>query len=165
MIKKILLFAAFTLGSRAATVLPSVSPGQDAAAGIVRPDAAYTRRVFYVGGDYNKTARGTVLQNQIYIEQLTPAAGKTQPHPIIMLHTGDISGIVWLNKPDNGTGWASFLLNQGYEVFLVDEWSVGRSGPESTAYISRYGAGTGVNYSPDKISSILNNQELTIIFS
>lgn len=193
MIKKLLLFAAFALGSRAATVLPSISPGQGAAAEIVRPDAAYTRRVFYLGGDYYKTATGTVLQNQIYIEQLTPAAGKTQSHPIIMLHGGDISGIVWLNKPDNGTGWASFFLNKGYEVFLVDEWSVGRSGPESTVYTATDGSGTGyeiaevafsapqlynkyyqarfhtqwpgVNYTSDKMSSILNNQELTIIFS
>ena len=53
-----------------------------------------------------------------------------------MLHDGDICGLVWLNKPSNGTGWASLFFNQGFDVFIADEWNIGRSGPESTAYTS-----------------------------
>jgi hypothetical protein len=94
MIKELLLIAAFALRLGTGTVTSSVTPDQGAAAGRTHHDAAYTRRVFYVGGDYNKTALGTVLQNQIYVEQLTPAAGKTQTHPIVMLHGDDLSGIV-----------------------------------------------------------------------
>ena len=33
----------------------------------------------------------------------------------------------WLNKPDGGKGWASYFLDQGYEVILVDITTVGRS--------------------------------------
>ena len=33
----------------------------------------------------------------------------------------------WLNKPDGNRGWASYMLNKGYEVYLLDQWSVGRS--------------------------------------
>ncbi len=37
----------------------------------------------------------------------------------------------WLNKPDDGRGWASWFLDHGYEVFLIDIWSVGRSSSET----------------------------------
>ena len=133
MILRCVFMAAFGLISHAATQVSNSSALQFGSTQQPLSDAAYTRRVFYVGGDYNMTSSGPVLQNQIYIEQLTPAAGKTKPYPLIMLHGGDISGLVWLNKPDNGTGWASYFLHQGFEVFIVDEWSVGRSGPESTS--------------------------------
>lgn len=141
MILRLIFVMAFSLASHAAMQVSNSSGLQFSSTQQPFSDAAYTRRVFYVGGDYNTTSSGTILQNKIYIEQLTPAAGKTKPYPLIMLHGGDVSGLVWLNKPDNGTGWASYFLNQGFEVFIVDEWSVGRSGPGSTAYTSTDGSG------------------------
>lgn len=33
----------------------------------------------------------------------------------------------WLNKPDGSPGWASFFLSRGYEVFVPDQTSRGRS--------------------------------------
>lgn len=33
----------------------------------------------------------------------------------------------WLNKPDGNRGWASYMLEKGYEVYIIDQWSVGRS--------------------------------------
>ena len=33
----------------------------------------------------------------------------------------------WLNKPDGGAGWASYFLSQGYLIYIIDVWSVGRS--------------------------------------
>lgn len=139
MILRPVFLVAFGLASHAATQNSSGLQLGNTQQPLV--DAAYTRRVFYVGGDYNTTNSGTVLRDKIYIEQLTPAAGKTKPYPLIMLHGGDISGSVWLNKPDNGTGWASYFLTQGFEVFIVDEWNVGRSGADSTAYTSTDGPG------------------------
>ena len=96
-------------------------------------EARHTRKVFYVGGEYNKTATGTILKNQIYVEQLTPAGGVTQPRPLILIHGGVLSGDLWLNKPDGGRGWASFWLDRGYKVYIVDDWSVGRSGSETSS--------------------------------
>lgn len=37
----------------------------------------------------------------------------------------------WLNKPDGNRGWASYFLEKGYEVFIVDIWGTGRSNPSS----------------------------------
>jgi pimeloyl-ACP methyl ester carboxylesterase len=33
----------------------------------------------------------------------------------------------WLNKPDGGTGWASRFIEQGYEVYIIDQPARGRS--------------------------------------
>jgi len=33
----------------------------------------------------------------------------------------------WLNKPDGGKGWASWFLDHGYEVYIIDQPHVGRS--------------------------------------
>ncbi|KAL8672575.1 MAG: hypothetical protein Q9168_002980 [Polycauliona sp. 1 TL-2023] len=90
-------------------------------------EARHTRKVYYVGGTYNQTASGTVLQNQVYVEQLTPAGGIIQPKPLILLHGGNIAGDLWLNRPDGGRGWASFFLDRGYQVYIVDAWDMGRS--------------------------------------
>lgn len=33
----------------------------------------------------------------------------------------------WLQTPDNRKGWASYFIERGYEVYIVDVLSVGRS--------------------------------------
>ena len=35
---------------------------------------------------------------------------------------------VWLNTPDGRKGWASYYLERGHEVYIVDLYGVGRSG-------------------------------------
>ena len=115
--------------SVAIAVVPGSIPISPSSGGaqIAVTEARHTRKVFYIGGNYNKTATGTILQNQIYVEQLTPAGGITQSKPLVLLHGGDLAGDLWLNKPDGGRGWASFWLDRGYQVYILDEWSVGRS--------------------------------------
>lgn len=108
---------------------PSVPPSSGTSQ-IAITEARHTRKVFYVGGQYNKTASGTILENSIYVEQLTPAGGVSQPKPLVLIHGGNLAGDLWLNKPDGGRGWASFFLDRGYQVYILDAWSVGRSGPQ-----------------------------------
>lgn len=95
-------------------------------------DAFYQRSIFYAGGEYTFSAanNGTILVNQLYVEQLTPKSGKKQKYPVVFVHGGGVSGTQWLNKPDGNPGWASYMLNKGYEVYIVDQWSVGRSSPD-----------------------------------
>ncbi|KAK3176267.1 hypothetical protein OEA41_007590 [Lepraria neglecta] len=92
-------------------------------------EALHRRNVFYAGGEYvfNATQGGTILINQQYVEELIPAAGAKHPYPIVFFHGGGISGAQWLNKDDGNAGWASYFLNQGYVVYILDIWSVGRS--------------------------------------
>ncbi|KAK9421505.1 hypothetical protein SUNI508_05740 [Seiridium unicorne] len=89
-------------------------------------EALHRREYFFVGGQYVNTSSGTLLQNQMYVEKLSPAE-ISQPYPLIFIHGGGQDGTNWLNKPDGGKGWASWFLEKGYEVFLVDETARGRS--------------------------------------
>ncbi|KAL8739005.1 MAG: hypothetical protein Q9181_000287 [Wetmoreana brouardii] len=92
-------------------------------------EAFYQRNIFYAGGhyQYSNTSHGTILVNQLYVEQLTPVGGKKHKYPVVFVHGGGVSGTQWLNKPDGNRGWASYMLDHGYEVFIIDQWSVGRS--------------------------------------
>ncbi len=130
MLRCIFAIAALLFNFNAAiAIMPGSIPISPSSGGaqIAITEARHTRKFLYVGGDYNHTTSGTILQNQVYVEQLTPAGGISQKLPIVLLHGGDLSGDLWLNKPDAGRGWASFWLDRGYQVYIVDEWSVGRS--------------------------------------
>ncbi|KAI4107845.1 MAG: hypothetical protein LQ339_002455 [Xanthoria mediterranea] len=99
----------------------------------------HRRTVFFVGGRYvfNETTKSTNAVDQMYVEQLTPERGVRQPHPLIFLHGGGLTGLTWLNTPDNRKGWASYFLEQGYLVHLIDITNVGRSSrpPSTPSYL------------------------------
>ncbi|PMD29900.1 alpha/beta-hydrolase [Hyaloscypha variabilis F] len=90
-------------------------------------EAAHHRSFFYVGGEYVKTSAGYVLQDQMYVERLLPIGGSKQPYPIVFLHGGAQTGTNWLNKPDGEKGWASWFIDRGYEVYIIDQPHTGRS--------------------------------------
>ncbi|POS77821.1 hypothetical protein DHEL01_v203796 [Diaporthe helianthi] len=88
--------------------------------------AHYARDVFYVGGRYYEDATGNRTTRQLYVEKLTPPA-VTQSRPVVFFHGGGGSGVTWLNTPDNRKGFASYFIEQGYQVYIVDQTGVGRS--------------------------------------
>lgn len=91
-------------------------------------ETGYRRDFFYVGGETVTTAAGSnITANQLYVEKLSPLGGATHPHPLVFFHGGGFSGTTWLNTPDNRPGFASYFVGQGYQVYLVDFNSVGRS--------------------------------------
>ena len=59
-------------------------------------EALHRRNIFYVGGEYvyNATQGGTILINDQYVEELTPAGGVKHPYPIVFFHGGGVSGAV-----------------------------------------------------------------------
>ena len=94
-------------------------------------EAKYSRYIFYTGGEYVNysddlytfgalTKDGSVIGNQMYVEELVPAAGVNKTYPLVLLPGARtlFGGAGWLNIPDNRTGWASYFLNQGYVVYL-----------------------------------------------
>ncbi|KAF5662742.1 fusarubin cluster-esterase [Fusarium heterosporum] len=86
------------------------------------------RSFFYVGGRYvDDGDGGHVFRDQMYVEKLVPSMGAWKDTPIVMIHGVAQTGTNFLNKPDGGRGWASLFINQGYEVYIVDQTARGRS--------------------------------------
>lgn len=102
-------------------------------------EVAHYRDVFFIGGHDVTTTAGNLTIDQLYVEKLTPATGATQ-NPIVYFHGGGISGATFLNTPDNRRGWASYFLEQGHEVYILDLTSVGRSSENNFANFSTLGA-------------------------
>ncbi|TFK74468.1 alpha/beta-hydrolase [Pluteus cervinus] len=86
----------------------------------------HRRTVFYVGGGYVPKGNSTIASGQMYVERLTPAK-VTQPYPLLFIHGNGMTGTNFLNTPDGRVGWADFFLGKGYEVYLLDQPSRGRS--------------------------------------
>ncbi|KAK2028436.1 alpha/beta-hydrolase [Colletotrichum zoysiae] len=102
-------------------------------------ETLHTREFFYVGGQSASDSTGNITIGQLYVEKLTPAI-ILRPTPLIFIHGGGITGVTWLNTPDNRPGWAAYFLKQGYLVYLIDANGSGRSAANDPAnYTMRLG--------------------------
>ncbi|KAG9745114.1 alpha/beta-hydrolase, partial [Aureobasidium melanogenum] len=111
------------------------------APGCASREALHTRDFFYIGGRYVAGAAGNLTYDQLYVEKLTPVTGVKQSKPIVLFHGGGTSGVTWLNTPDNRKGFASHFLDYGYQVYIVDQTSVGRGSAEDlNDYVMRIGS-------------------------
>ena len=107
-------------------------------------ESAYHRDFFYIGGGYAPAGNSTsssIFSDQIYVEKLTPAKGVKKARPLVFISAGVPSGVVWLNTPDNRKGWASYFLDAGYQVYILDITANGRSGQNDVVkYPLRFGS-------------------------
>ncbi|KAL0957030.1 hypothetical protein HGRIS_003131 [Hohenbuehelia grisea] len=95
--------------------------------GAKRVGTAHYRGYFYVGGEYSTQNQATISFGQIYVEHLTPASGVRQKYPLVFVHGAGLTATTWLNTPDGREGWADYFLGRGFEVYLLDQPSRGRS--------------------------------------
>ncbi|KAJ6476184.1 Alpha/Beta hydrolase protein [Mycena sanguinolenta] len=86
----------------------------------------HRRTYLYVGQTYLPHGNTSIAADQMYVERLTPAK-VTQPLPILFIHGLGMTGTNLLNTPDGRPGWADYFLSKGYEVYIVDQPSRGRS--------------------------------------
>jgi pimeloyl-ACP methyl ester carboxylesterase len=81
---------------------------------------------FWVGVERAELARGTVVNGkQMYVEYMIPAAVK-HPYPIVLVHGGGGQGTDWMGTPDGRPGWVTYLVQEGYAVYVVDRPGHGR---------------------------------------
>ncbi|CAO1597444.1 hypothetical protein XANCAGTX0491_001250 [Xanthoria calcicola] len=99
-------------------------------------EAAHHRQIYYVGGRYEVNA-STGLQSlidQVYVEKLTPISSRRRsPYPLVFFHGGGYSGTACLQTPDGRQGIASYFLQRGYQVYLIDQTGTGRSSQNNQA--------------------------------
>ncbi|KAJ8523516.1 hypothetical protein ONZ45_g97 [Pleurotus djamor] len=86
----------------------------------------HTRQYFYVEGASSPLQDGETETGQLYVERLIPQR-VTHQTPILFIHGRGMTGTNFLNTPDGRRGWADHFLSEGYEVFIVDQPSRGRS--------------------------------------
>lgn len=79
---------------------------------------------FYAGGDY--VGDPPVMGGQMYVEIWEPRE-ITQQYPIVIFHGNGQTGVDWQQTPDGRPGWAYYLVDQGYVIYMVDYPARGRS--------------------------------------
>src|SRR5947209_12778502 len=81
---------------------------------------------FYVGGHYVGVPGKEVMDGAMYVEVWVPKRIR-QPYPIVFFHGNGQSGTIWQETPDGRPGWAYYLMDQGYVVYMVDYPARGRT--------------------------------------
>jgi len=82
---------------------------------------------FWVGIERADLGKGTVITGkQMYVEYQIPAKVK-HPYPIVLVHGGGGQGLDWMGTPDGRRGWSTYLLQEGYMVYVVDRPGHGKS--------------------------------------
>jgi pimeloyl-ACP methyl ester carboxylesterase len=81
---------------------------------------------FYVGGKYVGDQGKEIMDGSMYTEVWVPKQVK-HPYPYVFFHGNGQTGEVWRQTPDGRPGWAYYLVEQGYTVYMVDYPARGRS--------------------------------------
>ncbi|MCW5771178.1 MAG: alpha/beta fold hydrolase [Rhodospirillaceae bacterium] len=71
----------------------------------------------------------------MYVQEWGPAGMKTSGGPatrppLVFIHGGSHSGLVWTTAPDGSPGWARLMAARGWPSYVVDWPGSGRSGCE-----------------------------------
>jgi pimeloyl-ACP methyl ester carboxylesterase len=78
--------------------------------------------------EFEITENGTYHIEHAYVQHFKPAKSDTRKLPIVLVHGGGLCGTVWENTPDGRKGWLHFFIEQGYEVYIIDNVERGRAG-------------------------------------
>lgn len=77
------------------------------------------------------------IVEQLYVEELRPLTEKAVM-PIVFWSGMGQTGVGWVTTPDGRPGWASYFLQRGHRVYIVDVPERGRSAwlPDSSKLIT-----------------------------
>ena len=105
-----------------------------------------SKSFYYAGGEYVEAraafsgdrAGEKIMRGAMYMDVWVPKEIR-QPHPVVLLHGNGQTGVDWQQTPDGRPGWAYYLIEQGYVVYMVDYPARGRS-----AYVPGYDGNIGI---------------------
>lgn len=81
---------------------------------------------FWVGVERRTVAAGTVVYGQMYVFAQVPAEVR-HAYPVVCVHGGAGQGLAYLGPGEGRPGWAHYLVQEGYVVYVVDRPGHGRS--------------------------------------
>ena len=85
-----------------------------------------SKSIFYIEGDIHRESGKQHMYNQMYVEAIYPNT-KTKEYPVVMFHGAGQTNVNWLITPDGRMGWADYFVSKGYDVYLCEQPSRGRS--------------------------------------
>jgi pimeloyl-ACP methyl ester carboxylesterase len=117
-----------------------------------------SKAFYYAGGEYveakaafhGNRAGEKIMRGAMYVDVWVPKNIR-QPHPIVFFHGNGQTGVDWQQTPDGRPGWAYYLLEQGYVLYMVDYPARGRS-----AYVPGYDGEIGIR-TADQLEEIWTN--------
>jgi pimeloyl-ACP methyl ester carboxylesterase len=128
--------AAMGVAGAAAATLGPLAPGEAGAEALARQTAAAATKIpldvaewsyMWVNVKRADTARGAFVGGQqMYVEYMIPARVR-HPFPVVLVHGGGGQGTDWLGTPDGRPGWFQYLVQEGFQVYVVDRPGHGRS--------------------------------------
>jgi len=80
----------------------------------------------HVGGQYVEHEGEHYLQGSMYVD-VWEARNPSQPYPIVFLHGAGQTATYWQQTPDGRPGWAYYLVERGYTLYMPDFPARGRS--------------------------------------
>jgi pimeloyl-ACP methyl ester carboxylesterase len=95
-------------------------------AGIDGPLISSRRGFFWVGVERVELPSGTFVRGPMFVTWEAPENPR-HPDPVVLIHGGGGQGLDWLGTPDGRPGWATYLVEDGYVVYVVDRPGHGRS--------------------------------------
>jgi pimeloyl-ACP methyl ester carboxylesterase len=81
---------------------------------------------FFAGGNYVGDPGKQIMRGAMYTEVWVPKQIR-RPNPIVIFHGNGQTGVDWQQTPVGRAGWAYYLVDQGYVVYMVDYPARGRS--------------------------------------
>lgn len=76
---------------------------------------------------FSHDPRGHFAVEHSYVQFFVPSRRNRKP-TVVLVHGGGLHGSTWETTPDGRPGWLHLLLQQGYEVHVVDAVERGRAG-------------------------------------
>jgi hypothetical protein len=76
---------------------------------------------------------GNAIVNQMYVEYQRPLIRRGS-YPLVIVHGCCLSSKSWQTTPDGRMGWQEYFVRQGFDVYLGEQVSRGRSGFNALPY-------------------------------
>lgn len=92
----------------------------------VKLEGMAMRKIQTGGAALDVDPNGEFHTGQMYVQFVLLKEPKAR-YPLLMWHTGGITGASWETKPDGNPGWMQYFLQRGHNVYVSDAVERGRA--------------------------------------